>query len=934
MKSFKPGRIMSYLIPAILFSFAVFTILFLSVGKSPRDNYERFLINESKVLTRKLEITHDSSIWFDHPEMASFRDFIMTLDPALKRVPAERLVIAFERTRHYMRYRKNTGEESLAWEEHKASMGGRTRAIMFDPNDPADKKVWAGAVTGGLWYNNDITSDSTQWIPVNDFWDNLVISCMTYDQNNPQIFYVGTGEPQTALVTYRESSGRGIGIWKTEDAGYTWNIIQSTKNFAYITDIIVRIEDSKSVVYAGVVSGEYKGKYHESMPSDGLYRSADDGETWEQVLPDIENSDKPYAPADIDLGADNRIYVGTQKNLNGEGGATILFSDDARNWTIYDDYKTIIENDKIHGYPEYNLYYNIPGRVIIATAPSDENRVYALFGSALPDVYPLSHCYYLIRSDNKGDTWTAISTPYHLDDSTSTINWAYIAWHALIAKVDPNDANTVYVGGINTHKSVDGGYSWKCLSKGIGFWPEEGDDTTYVHVDQHNIAFRPGSSDEILFTNDGGVFYTSNATDKIPHFTEKANSFNTLQGYTCAIHPEAGKEQYLMGMQDNATMNYTIQVVTHNNIIMGGDGAFCFIDKDEPNIQIGGIQWNLYGYTNDYWETQTDIYDFFQITGTFISPADYDHRLNTLYANAATHYGEYTSDIVVINNIGTSPQGKIVNLTTGTSVPYSCVKVSPYSPGDNTTLYLGTESGRLFRVHNANSVPLIKEIGSEDFPTAYISCIETGKSEAELLITFSNYGVKSVWYSDDGGTTWYDKEGNLPDMPVRWAIIHPQNTKNVLIATEIGVWSTNDIKAKNVIWVPDFDRMANVRVDMLRFRESDNTVIAATHGRGLFKTTYNVRPDTFPTIKPVDDIIIFPNPSNGLFNIVYNYERQTSIRITIYDMHGKLVHKEQPVSYQGEYYKTIQLDNCSPGKYIIKVDIEGNTKIKELLLIK
>jgi photosystem II stability/assembly factor-like uncharacterized protein len=936
MTSLKLNHKKSYLILAILFSLIVCPVLLIKINRTPRYKYEKFLLNESKSYAQRSKLTIDIGGRFDHPEMAALRDFKMTLDPSLKRVPTERLRTAFKLTKKFKtEYKKSDiSTEGLVWEELKADMGGRTRAIMFDPNDAENKKVWAGAVTGGLWYNNDITSDSTHWIPVNDFWDNLVISSIIYDPNNPQVFYLGTGEPQTALVTYRESSGRGIGIWKTEDAGITWNIIPSTENFAYITDIIIRIEDGKSVIYTGVVSGQYKGANYESVPTDGLYRSVDGGETWQQVLPNIEHSDKPYAPADIDLGADNRIYVGTQKNLDGDGGATIIYSDDAQNWTIYDDYKTIIEKDRVHGYPDYNLYYNVPGRVIIATAPSDQNRVYALFGSAVPDVYPLSRCYYLIRSDNKGESWTGISMPYHLDDSTSNINWAYISWHALIGKVDPNNANTLYVGGINTHKSVDSGLSWKCLSSGDGIWPDENDDTAYVHVDQHNIAFRPGSSDEIVFTNDGGVFYTSNATDEIPHFSERANSYNTLQGYTCAIHPEAGKRQYLMGTQDNSTMNYNKQVVTHNDIIMGGDGAFCFIDRDEPNIQIGAIQWNLYGFTNDYWKTQTDFYDFFQVTGTFINPADYDHGHNILYANATTDWGDYPSAIVLIHNVGSSPEGRIVELNTSNSVPFSCVKVSPYSPDYKTTLYLGTESGRLFKVHDANSNPSVKEIGSKDFPSAYISCIEIGKSEAELLVIFSNYGVKSVWYSDDGGINWYDKEGNLPDMPIRWAIIHPQNTKNCLIATEIGVWSTIDITEDNVAWEPAYNSLANVRVDMLRFRESDNTVIAATHGRGLFKATYTVEPEYFPGIKPIDDIIIFPNPNNGLFNLVYNYDQKTHITIALYDISGILVHKEQFISYPGEYYKTIQVYDFSPGMHVLIVDTEGSSKSKKVLLLK
>ena len=98
-------------------------------------------------------------------------------------------------------------------------MGGRTRAIMYDPNDASGNKVWAGAVTGGLWYNNDITDDQSAWVPVNDFLANLSVSCIVSDPNNLQVFYAGTGEAETARVIYRESSGVGMGIMKSADGG-------------------------------------------------------------------------------------------------------------------------------------------------------------------------------------------------------------------------------------------------------------------------------------------------------------------------------------------------------------------------------------------------------------------------------------------------------------------------------------------------------------------------------------------------------------------------------------------------------------------------------------------------------------------------------------------------------------------------------------------
>ena len=115
-----------------------------------------------------------------------------------------------------------------------------------------------------------------------------------------------------------------------------------------------------------------------------------------------------------------------------------------------------------------------------------------------------------------------------------------------------------------------------------------------------------------------------------------------------------------------------------------------------------------------------------------------------------------------------------------------------------------------------------------------------GSSEDVLLVTFSNYGVSSVWFTDDGGDTWTEKEANLPDMPIRWALFHPDNDGQVMLATETGIWVTNMMLEDETIWYPANNGMANVRVDMLKLRKSDQTVLAATHGRGLFTATYDM----------------------------------------------------------------------------------------------
>ncbi|MDZ7775447.1 MAG: hypothetical protein U5L09_07450 [Bacteroidales bacterium] len=251
----------------------------------------------------------------------------------------------------------------MEWQNISSIWAGAPRTLMWDPNDEAGNKVWAGAVTGGLWYNNDITDPASTWQTVSDVWPNLSISSIAHDPNNAETLYAGTGELETAVVTYRESSTKGVGIWKSENAGNSWILLPATEGFAYVTDIVVKDAGlNQSVIFAGVGSGTYKSAEHYSQPTDGLYRSDDGGESWEQVLPVIEGDTLPYTPNDVAVDADGDIYVGTIPNINGKGGATILTSKygDPGTWSVYDDIRQEIEND-----PQYPL----PGRVVLAVAP-------------------------------------------------------------------------------------------------------------------------------------------------------------------------------------------------------------------------------------------------------------------------------------------------------------------------------------------------------------------------------------------------------------------------------------------------------------------------------------------------------------------------------------------------------------------------------------
>lgn len=884
-----------------LFSIFLLSLLFLNLNEIREVSYEKFLNSLSHNQSGDRLIEHDNG--YTYPLEASISEYIKTVDPSLRYVPKDRLRKAYQNKSKY----KNSNNDALLWENVPCNLGGRTRAIMWDPTDSANnyKKAFAGATTGGLWVNNDVTNADSDWEPVEGLWAGLSISTIVYDPNELNTFYLGTGEAHTAVPKYRESSGVGYGIWKSTDAGETWQVIESTIDFKYITDIKIRNVNGQSEIYAGVASGNYKGIDHLSEPSDGLFKSTDGGETWQQVLPDIPGESITFTPNDIEIASNNRIYVGTMRFNETIGGGYLLYSDDGDNWTIVDDFLDVIAN---------TTNFNIPGRIEIASAPSNPNKIYALVTSGADyGVYIIGRCFNILRSEDGGDTWTSCNLPSDYPEPGTGTSWAYIAWHALTAAVDPNDENTIIVGSVDLHKSVDGGNTWNYISSTQAFNDPDANDTTFVHADQHEILYKFNSSSEILFTTDGGIFYSNTGDRGFPYFEMRNKSYSTLQCYTCAIHPELGRGFYMAGQQDNSTVLYNDSPIDRGSILLFGDGAYCFIDEDNPQQQIISMQWNLYGFSNDEMQTYSETMDFYP-SGLFVSPADYEHEMNILFSNAGMQGGYLSDTLLKVTNMYSDIAGEFIKLGTDSRTPFSAVTISPFSPQGKVTLFLGNQAGSIYKIKQANTDPIEYKLDKGDLPIANISCIQIGNNGDHLLVTFSNYGVESVWETKDGGANWRNIEGNLPDIPVRWAIFHPFDTKKVMLATELGIYTSSDISQDNVEWVLDNQGMGEVRIDQLRVRKSDHTVLAATHGRGLYTTRFFPLPPGVGISENETEkqAYVYPNPVEDYINFM-NLDVSTDAKYEIFNGKGQLIGSGEIIDNK------LSTDNLKPGIYFLSV---------------
>ena len=752
-----------------------------------RQSYEKFLkeheFNNRPEMTKKeLKKKYAKK---DRPDLAAEQNFLMTLDPNVGVVPRERLIAAFNRAE----VTRMSRILDVEWTEHGPNnVAGRTRAVMFDPNDNEKKKFWAAGVTGGLWVTDDITVSNPVWNKVDDFWDNIAITCIAYDPTNTQIFYVGTGE----IYTY---DNRGFGIWKTIDGGATWSRLTSTNGLHYVNDILVREENGIGVLYVATGMGYNQGSWHGSVR--GLMRSTNGGSSF--TLPLQGNFNVAYQPSDLEIDADNNLWIGTRRNAWGDGGGTILKSSNGTSWTL------VYENSDAD-------------RVELACARNNSDVIYAVGGS--PGGSGDNDIEYFIKSTNGGSEWGDINIPI---DQNSVHFTRGQAWYDLILAVSPNDENTLYAGGIDIHKSTDSGDTWTQLSHWYG-----GFGLGYVHADQHSFAFRPGHPNSIIFGNDGGIHMSIDAGSV---FVSKNTGYNITQFYSVAMHPGDRVNYFLAGSQDNGTQQFIDAYSTvSTNEVTGGDGAYCFIDQSDPNIQMSSSQYNNWYISQDGFQTRNRLN--IGNSGHFINPAGYDDNANILYT------ASNQNSLHRVKNLDGDYVADMINNNLGSRVSH--ISISEHSAN---LIFIGTSAGRLFKLENAHSPnPNYTELTGNEFPSGWISSVDIGRSDNELLVTFSNYGINSVWYTNNGGGNWVSKEGDLPDMPIRWALFNPDNQNEVLLATEIGVWSTETFLSNDPEWGSSNSGLANVRVDMLKFRSSDKHIVAATHGRGLFSTDHYVVP--------------------------------------------------------------------------------------------
>ncbi|MBO0360913.1 T9SS type A sorting domain-containing protein [Hymenobacter sp. BT186] len=827
----------------------------------------------------------------DRPDLALEQDIARTMDPALGRVPSERLVPAQQYAQQLLAQRANmrptAGSIALTqwFERGPANVGGRTRALLVDAADPTGNTVWAGSVGGGLWKttNGLAGATATTWQSIDNFFANLAITALVADPRNANTMYFGTGEG-----FFNADAVRGQGIWKSTNHGVTWAQLPSTNgvDFQYVQKLLVH--PTNGDLYAGT--------------RNGLFRSSNGGTTWVKVLGSGVGAVSDQI-ADIEIAADGTLYVGT--GLRATDGIYRSSTGNASSWTKLN---TLANS----GLPTTGYY-----RIELACAPSRAQRVYAIMQNSAN-----SQVLGLYRSDDGGDTWVTMTFP----GGTASTLASSQAWYDLIATVSPTNPDLIYAGGLDMWRSATAGDDPVIWTK-VSNWTAATTSPGYLHADHHAIVF--ATPDICYFGNDGGVSVTQNAavaTPATPIFSTRVNNYNVTQLYACAVHP-TNVNYFLGGTQDNGTQRYNGAGTVSTTVATGGDGAFCFIDEDEPQYQFTSYVYAQYRRSTNN-GTSFANQNISSSLGSFINPTDYDSRSNAMFggygANAMFRWLDATTTAgTTATSVALPGAGTVTHVTV--------------SPGVLDRVYVGTNSGKVLRIDSARNVaprtPVITEIKGT-FSGSVSSVAVDKTNEQHLVVTYSNYGVVSVWETTNGGTAWRNVEGNLPDMPIRWALFDPTDGTRVLLATELGVWGTDNLSAGTVSWIPVNNGLANVRVDMLRMRTSDKQVAAATHGRGLYTTdALRVLSTNKGKAAATNGYVrnAYPNPFREQLNVELDRPAAAGTTFTLTDMQGRVVHRATARGNARE--QAVQPpSNLASGAYILQV--KGNGQIATRRVVK
>lgn len=684
----------------------------------------------------------------------------------------------------------------MQWRQIGPFRGGRALAIEGVVGEP---DTWYfGAVAGGVWKTID---GGQTWTPLFDKQDISSIGAIAVAQSDHNVVYAGTGEG-----AIRGNTTYGLGVYKSVDAGKSWKNV-GLRDTHQIGALIVDPRNADVVIVAAL--GHAFGPNKER----GIFRTADGGKTWTNVLYKDENTggiDVVFDPHNPNIVFASLWQARRQPWFFSSGGpASRLYRSEDNGVT----WKQLTGS----GLPE-----GILGKIGISVSGADSNRVYAIIEAKEGGIY---------RSDDAGQHWTRVN-----DDG----RFRQRAWYFTKIYADPKVPDTVYVLNTGAFRSVDGGKTFELLPA--------------RHGDHHGLWIDPQDPNRIGNANDGGVAIS---TDGGKTWTTQNNQ-PTAQFYHVAVD-NAFPYHIYGAQQDNSNVGIASRsdsgVIAREDWFQAGGGECGFVVPDPRDWHI--IYSNNEGQAVRYdkvHENSQDIspvpldnsghgavdlaHRFQWVTPLMLSPHDPD----TLYTAGevvwkSTDHGNSWTQISgdLTRNDKTKQQpsgGPLTNDITSVEY-YDTIFALTESPLKKGTLWVGTDDGLVHvttddgqhwtkvtpKMPDWSTVDLI-EASPHDANTAYVAV------DRHKLDDFKPYVFKTT----DLGKTWSSIVNGIPDGAYVHAVREDRKKRGLLYAgTELGVFMSFDDGAH---WQPLQLNLPPTPIHDLIVKDDD--LVVATHGRSFW----------------------------------------------------------------------------------------------------
>jgi hypothetical protein len=816
---------------------------------------------------------------------------------------------------------------------------GRVNAMAVDPTTTVNGSIVAylGSVGGGVWKTTNCCSGSTSWTVVTD--DPLIsttaIDSVIIDPNDHNTVYAGTGD-----LNYGSFSMGSQGILKSTDAGANWTVLGADvfgmpypvppgqfPQYNAVGKVRVDPNDSNKVA-AGAKTGlyiSYDGGVNWTGPC-----STNGFNTQRQDITGLELTDMGGGVTRILAAVGVRGFATTvqfdlgQNGANGIYSATMGSSGCPSFTSIASNASGFVFGNQVTGsayttgapmnagsgsaFVDINTGDQL-GRVEIAVAPSNANYIYAqaqsIVGNSNGGCGGAAGCQIgAWASTNGGTSWTFMegSQGGALRDCGGGAGDYPQNWYDEGIVVDPNDPERVFFDTFDVWFATRTGTTWNNTTCGYSYTGPAGP----VHVDQHALAFLPGSSSILLIGNDGGAHGTTNAdvtnstTD--PTWFNMDTGLNTIEFYSGDISgnfANSASPQANGGAQDNGSSSVTFTGTPSGPVQwqlgVGGDGFYARIDPVGTGSSLRFWQGNNSGALhrcvsnctnqNAPW-SGTVSGSWFSDTRSFILPYDLFHGgipggddcpaagvpggCGHLVAGTTRVWETInggnasfsSADWYVTNNPTTQ------DMTKQTLGNRSFINQVKYSPKFQSVAIVGTNDANAWIGFNLGTgtqaqanwvnvtdnntvlpnrpvmgIALDPSVSAANLPVGYAAI---GGFNANTPTT-PGHVFQVACTADCGSFTWADKTGDLPDIPVDSIIINPNQPQQVFAGTDWGVYFTDDVTVASPTWQRFENGLPHAMVWDMQIDRGGTTLSVWTRSRGAYAFPLAGAPTPSPT---------------------------------------------------------------------------------------